>query len=74
MSTEKTPPTAPVDAVVSQDVIFARTQLGAPIFLETASGFDHRIEFRDWTPQQLRDIADWMDANPDQRKFPDGSG
>ena len=72
METKTDVANAPV--YVSRGVVFTRTKLGEPIFLETVSGYEHRIGFRDWTSQQLRDIADWMEEHPLQRKFPDGSG
>ena len=67
-------------ALNDSGVIFRRTGLGEAIFiLEKDKEEDYAICISnlrpsDWTVQQLRTMADFMEANQDITLFDDGSG
>jgi hypothetical protein len=58
-----------------EGLIFTYSKLGHPFFLrENAKDCYLGICPRDWTPIELRKIADYIDANPNCKFFRDGSG
>jgi len=54
-------------------IAFTRTKLGEPVFIRVDSRFKEMLSFRQWTSDELRAIADWMDAHPKERLYSDGS-
>ena len=61
-------------------LVFRRTGLGEAIFIpekhideEYAIGIPH-LRPSEWTPNQLRAMADYMEENPNCTIFDDGSG
>lgn len=49
---------------------FRYSKLSCPYFVkEGAFDCTDGISPRDWTPKQLRDMADYIEANPDCKKF-----
>jgi hypothetical protein len=61
--------------LITDDLIFARTSLGEGVFIHSAE-IDARNGIRpsEWTPEELRAMADYMEANPNCTLFEDGSG
>ncbi len=61
--------------LVCKNVIFTYSKLGEPFFVTGVTRNCHRgISPRDWTPDELRKMADFMDENPNCKLFNDGSG
>lgn len=60
---------------ITEDIIFTYSGLGQPFFLHE-NAIDCRIGIspRDWTVEELRKIADYMESNPNCKTFSDGSG
>lgn len=77
MNTETQNNTAPdlSNTVLGEGLIFRYSALGQPFFLrEEATDCGGGITPRDWTANELRIIADFMDNNPTCRLYRDGSG
>ena len=58
-----------------EGLIYTYSELGQPFFLrEDAKDCDNGICPREWTPTELRKMADYIEANPNCKLFSDGSG
>lgn len=58
-----------------EGVVFKYSALGEPFFLrENATDCYRGISPTDWTPNELRKMADYIEANPRCKLFIDGSG
>ena len=63
------------NVLLCEGLIFTHSKLGQSFFLrENAKDCYNGISPRDWTPTELRKMADYIDANPDCKLFSDGSG
>lgn len=64
--------------LLASGMIYTRTKLGAGVFIETKSenlAFSHEMYFpHKFTIEQLRAMADYMEAFPECSLFEDGSG
>ena len=63
------------DTLLAIGIVFKKTNLGEAVFIhikdEDAS---NSVRPDNWTPTQLRLMADYMEANPNCTLFEDGSG
>ena len=63
------------NVMLCEGLVFTYSKLGQPFFLRTdATDCYKGICPRDWTPTELRKMADYIDANPNCKLFSDGSG
>lgn len=63
------------NVLLCEGVIFTYSKLGQPFFLrENATDCYKGISPRDWTSDELRKMADYIDTNPKCKLFSDGSG
>ena len=61
--------------LLCEGLIFTYSKLGQPFFLrENATDCYKGISPRDWTSDELRKMADYIDNNPKCKLFSDGSG
>lgn len=62
------------EITLCEDIVFKYSKLGQPFFLrKNAKDCYNGISPIDWTPAELRKIADYIDANPNCKLFNDGS-
>ncbi len=62
---------------ITDSIEFRYSKLGAPFITRLNSdyvGIDTSISTRAWTPNELRLIADFIEANPHCKLYDDGSG
>lgn len=63
------------ELLVCEGIIFTYSKLGQPFFLrENAKDCYGGISPRDWMPEELRKMAEYIEANPNCKLFSDGSG
>ena len=56
-------------------LIFCRTSLGEAVFIHDGGGdASNCVKPSEWTPDQLRKMADYMEMHPNCTIFSDGSG
>lgn len=60
---------------VAENIMFTYSGLGQPFFLrKDAVDCRRGISPQDWTADELRKIADYIESNPNCRAYSDGSG
>lgn len=66
--------------LIESGIMFTRTKLGSSVFIKTPHksnkdcNVNELIFVSDWTVKQLRNMADFMEQNPEIGKYSDGSG
>ena len=59
---------------LNKSIIFLYSSLGQPFFVRRNATDCYRgISPKDWTANELRLMADFIDKNPESRRFRDGS-
>ena len=63
------------EADLGKNLKFARTSLGEAVFIrKDADDAGGAVRPEDWSPKELRKMADFMEENPNCTVFIDGSG
>ena len=63
------------EELVDKGIVFTKTNIGEAVFIHKGDkDASNSVRPSNWTPTQLRAMADYMEENPNCTLFDDGSG